>query len=162
MILRPKPRRGWGRDWRNRFNEYNPSGQQPYIPPFDRSTSQPEFKAESNDEGEFLDSTAVFGGVRKVILSKNFKGGEATSVFGGHEIDLSKSDINGTVELELTQVFGGTKLIVPKHWNIKSEVVAFLGGVEDKRVSDPSMIDYSKTLLLRGTSVLGGLDIRNY
>ena len=37
-------------------------------------------------------------------------------MFGGAEINFMQADIQGRVELEVNQVFGGTKLIVPAHW----------------------------------------------
>jgi hypothetical protein len=49
---------------------------------------------------------------KKKHLTKNFKGGQVFNVFGGVEIDLTQSDIDGIVLLDITQVFGGTKLII--------------------------------------------------
>lgn len=111
---------------------------------------------------DYIDSVAIFGGIRKVIVSKNFKGGDVVAVFGGNEIDLSQADINGQVVLEVTQVIGGTKLILPSHWNVRSEMVAFFGGIEDKRQIPPGETHYEKILVLRGNSIFGGIDIRNY
>lgn len=116
----------------------------------------------TNDEDR-IDIVSVFSNVKKNILSKNFKGGESTSLFGGAEINLSKADINGKVLIELNQIFGGTKLIVPPHWEIKyDEQVSVFGGIEDKRPLDNSIIDPDKVLILKGTSVFGGIDIRSY
>ena len=114
---------------------------------------------------DFLDSTVIFGGVKKNIISKNFRGGEAVTVFGGTEINLTQADVPTPIVLDLTQVFGGTKLLVPPHWKIQSQdVVCILGGVEDKRpiMSDPSGIDSNKVLILKGTCILGGIDIKSY
>lgn len=111
---------------------------------------------------DYIDSVAVFGGNHRVILSKNFKGGEATSVMGGTELDLSQADIQGTVVLDLTQVLGGAKLIVPAHWHIKNQINAVLGGVDDKRQVRTASVDPNKVLVLKGVCFLGGLEIRNY
>src|SRR5690349_22431252 len=46
----------------------------------------------------FIDVTAVFGGIKKNVLSKNFKGGDITSFMGGSEIDLSQADFNRSEE----------------------------------------------------------------
>lgn len=110
-----------------------------------------------------IDSTSVFGGVKKNIISKDFKGGEIVCVFGGAEINLSQADINGKVVLEVVQIFGGTKLIVPSHWNVQSEIVAILGGVDDNRPTQKDMINNpEKTLVIRGTSIFGGIEIKSY
>ena len=114
---------------------------------------------------DHLDSTVIFGGVKKNIISKNFRGGEAVTVFGGTEINLTQADVSGPIVLDLTQVFGGTKLIVPPHWKIQSQdLVCILGGVEDKRpiMSDPSSVSDSKVLVLKGTCILGWIDIKSF
>ncbi len=111
---------------------------------------------------ERLDASAVFGAVKKNILSKNFKGGEVAAVFGGCEIDLSKADIQGTVKVEVTAVMGGVKLIVPSHWTIKQELTAVFGGVEDKREVHGVIAVQNKVLLLEGTAFLGGIEIKSY
>jgi predicted membrane protein len=111
---------------------------------------------------ELLESTSVFGGIKKTILSKNFCGGEIVNIMGGTELNLSQADINGTVVLEVTQIFGGTKIIVPRHWEVKPEMAAIFGGIDDKRYIEPGAVDASKVLLLKGTSVFGGIEVRSY
>ncbi len=112
---------------------------------------------------DYLEASAVFGSVIKNIISKDFKGGEINSVFGGSEINLSQADIQGRVELEVNCVFGGVKLVVPSHWEIKSELAAVLGSVEDKRGLNPNVIqDPNKVLILRGNAVFGGIEIKSF
>lgn len=114
---------------------------------------------------DFLDSTVIFGGVKKNIISKNFRGGDTVTVFGGTEINLMQADIAGPVVLDLTQVFGGTKLIVPPHWRVQTnDLVAILGGVDDKRplTGQSASEETNKVLTLKGTCLLGGIDIRSY
>jgi predicted membrane protein len=121
-----------------------------------------------NREGESihedtLDSTSFMGGVKKNILSKNFKGGEITNVFGGAEINLSQADFEGTATLEITNVFGGTRLVVPTNWEISSDLTSVLGSIEDKRPIQPKTIGgTSKVLILKGTTFFGGIDIKSY
>lgn len=116
----------------------------------------------NNDNSEYLDSVSVFGGVKKNILSKNFKGGEITCFMGGAELNLTQADIQGTIVLEVTNVFGGTKLVVPANWYIQNEVTAIFGGVDDKRPVTPILPDANKTLLIKGTCIFGGIEIKNY
>lgn len=116
--------------------------------------------AEQDHPENKLETVALFGGVKKNIISKEFRQGEVTCVFGGAELNMSKADFNGRAEIELTQIFGGTKLIIPADWEIQSEVVAILGGVEDKR---PEVKESSgKILVLKGTVIFGGIDIKSY
>lgn len=110
-----------------------------------------------------LGSTSILGGVKKNVLSKNFKGGEVVNVFGGAEINLSQADFEGTANLELVNVFGGTKLIVPANWEISStELTSVLGSIEDKRPIQPKTDSNKKVLVLTGTTVFGGIDIKSY
>jgi len=112
---------------------------------------------------DYLDTVAIFGGVKKNIVSKNFKEGDVTTIMGGVELNFIQADINGTAILDVTQLFGGTKIIVPQQWKIASEMVAVFGGVEDKRpIIHGAVPSAEKTLIIKGTSIFGGIDIRSY
>jgi predicted membrane protein len=111
---------------------------------------------------EFVEAVSVFGGVKKSVLSKHFAGGEIVAFMGGIELNLSQADIQGRVKLEVTQVLGGTRLIVPPHWDVVSEMTAVLGSIEDKRVLQPGLLSPDKVLFIEGTSVLGGIEIHSY
>ncbi|HET8829025.1 MAG TPA: DUF5668 domain-containing protein [Pelobium sp.] len=112
---------------------------------------------------EYIDSVSVFGGTKKSILSKNFKGGDVTNIMGGAELNFSHADINGVAVLEVTQVFGGTKIIVPPSWEVVTEIsTTIFAGIDDKRSLSQVLTDKSKVLVIKGTSVFGGIDIRNF
>lgn len=110
---------------------------------------------------DFIDSTAIFVGVHKKIVSKNLRGGDITSIMGGTELDLTQADFNGMVKLDVTQVMGATKILVPPHWEVRSEVNALFAGYEDKR-QQPAVVNPDKVLILQGTSVFGGIELKNY
>lgn len=132
----------------------------------EESTNQ-EHNGPSNSQGlhqgteDLLNSISIFGGVKKTIVSKNFQGGEIINFFGGSELNLMQADIQGRVKLEVTQVFGGTKIIIPANWTIHSEMVAIFGGIEDKRLQ-ATEASSEKVLIIEGTSVFGGIDIRSF
>lgn len=111
---------------------------------------------------DFLDVTSVLGSAHRIVTSKNFKGGDITCFMGGAEIDMREADIRGTVVLDVTTVMGGAKLIVPSNWEVKPEITNVLGGVEDKRQVQGKVIDFNKVLLLKGTSFMGGIELRSY
>jgi predicted membrane protein len=159
FVLRPRRNEmgeKWGswRDCNLNDEKKNPRG-------FSPLGNDPGEQGSSGSGPDELDVVSILGGTKKIIFSKNFKGGEATSFFGGTELNLSQADIHGRVVLDLTQVFGGTKLIVPSNWDIQPELVSIFGGIEDKRQLTSS-IDPSKVLVLKGTSVFGGIEIRSY
>jgi len=145
FIFRPKSTWKHGDGWRNRKRD--------------------EWKNSSyntTDEGEYIEINSVFSGANKRVLSKNFKGGEINCFMGGAEIDLTQSDIQGTVILESNVVFGGLKITIPPHWDIKTEVNTVFGGIEDKRPVVAAKIDTSKVVVLRGNTIFGGIEIRSY
>jgi predicted membrane protein len=110
---------------------------------------------------DYIDATTVLGGIHKNILSKNFKGGDITIFMGGAEINLSQADIQGSAALDITQIMGGTKLIVPANWEVRSQLTSVFGNIEDKR-QNIGNTDPQKVLVIDGTSVFGGIEIRNY
>jgi predicted membrane protein len=109
-----------------------------------------------------LDTTAIFSGQKKKIITKDFKGGEITTMFGGTELDFSQADITKSAEIDISTIFGGTKLVVPANWNIKSEVVCIFGGIDDKRAINTNLPGGEKSLVLKGTVIFGGIDIKSY
>jgi len=115
------------------------------------------------DSSDFLIVRSVFSGVVKNIVSKNFQGGKISCVFGGAEIDLSQADISGTVILKLEAVFGGIKLVVPPHWSVQNNIDGVFHGIDDKRRFNPDAnINPGKILILKGSAVFGGIEIRSY
>jgi predicted membrane protein len=143
----------WSKDrWQHHYQ---------YTPP----TVEPEEFTTPNAGGqtESLNSISVFGGTRKAVFSKNFVGGEVIAFLGSAEINLSQADIQGRVNLEITQVLGSARLIVPPHWQVvTSEIIAVFGGIEDKRIAQAGAPTSDKVLVLTGTSVFGGIEIQNF
>jgi predicted membrane protein len=111
---------------------------------------------------DVLNSTVVFSGIEKTIHSKSFRGGQSTVVFGGAEYNFVNADIDGTITLDLVQVFGGSTLIVPPNWDVKMETNTIFGGLEDKRPLTNIPAETNKILLLKGTVIFGGIELKSY
>ena len=111
---------------------------------------------------DYIESVNVFGGTKRRILSKHFRGGQATNFFGGTDIDLTQADVDGTAVIEVVQVFGGVKLIVPANWYVKSDIVSIFGGVTDKRNLATTNGEPQRTVVLTGLCIFGGVDIKSY
>jgi predicted membrane protein len=155
LLLLVRPRRRWDSrwdDWKKNIKEpgHWKKEYEQYKDQYGNFTSE-----------NYIDATTVFGGLHKTIVSKDFKGGDITIFMGGAEINLSQADINGVAVLDITQVMGGTKLIVPPHWEIRSQMTSVFGNIEDKR-QDSKNSNPEKVLIVDGTSVFGGIEIRNY
>jgi len=126
------------------------------------ATEQPIGSMPPPTQDDYLNATAVFGGVNKTILSKNFMGGDITNIFGGTELDFTQADIHGRVTIDITQMFGGTKIIVPANWHVVPDLAAVFAGVDDKRIKNAQVSNTDKVLVLKGVSVFAGIDIRSY
>ncbi len=136
------------------------STNQPYNRAGDAAGASTDEKAPHTGGDDYLNLTTVFGNIEKRVLSKDFRGGQSTVIFGGTELDFTNADINGVVVLDMVQVFGGVEIKVPANWDIKSEMTAIFGGIEDKRST--TSINADKQLVLKGTCLFGGVEIRSY
>ena len=90
-----------------------------------------------------------------------FRGAETTAFMGGCELDL-RDALMSPGELAVVNVFvlmGGVSIFVPPHWTVSQEVVPLMGGVHDKSHSVPS--NPAQHLLVRGTVIMGGVEISN-
>lgn len=131
---------------------------------FDQTRTAPDSGGASDVTSniDVLESVNVFGGSTQRVYSKSFKGGEVISVFGGCDIDLTQADFEGNITIEVIAIFGGCKILVPATWEVKSELAAVFGGVEDKRTQLPLTDIPPKRLTLTGVALFGGVNIRNY
>lgn len=111
---------------------------------------------------DHIDLVNVFGGSKRRIFSKNFKGGETTNFFGGTHLDLTQADLDGEAVIDITCVFGGVQLIVPSNWFIESRITTVLGGLEDKRAPSTTPDASRKRLVLTGVCLLGGIEIKSF
>jgi predicted membrane protein len=161
----------WKRKWdAGRFNYRAPGVQEPVVDYTVKADEQKEAPATPPNPGfssaygsdDFLDAVSIFGGVKKIVFSKNFQGGEIVNVFGGSELDFTQADIHGRIYVDVTQIFGGTKIIVPAHWTVISDMSAIFAGVDDKRIRTNAPLDSNKIMVLKGISVFAGIDIRSY
>ncbi|HVI45665.1 MAG TPA: DUF5668 domain-containing protein [Chitinophaga sp.] len=109
-----------------------------------------------------INVSAMFSGVNKVIVSKDFKGGQVSTICGGVDLNFMKADINGRVELEITTIMGGCELLVPSNWTVKVDIITIMGGVEDKRPVTLMNNDKDKVLVLKGSCTFGGVEIKSY
>lgn len=109
-----------------------------------------------------IHESVFFSGVNRKLMTKNFLGGKATVIFGGLDLDLTQVDFDGVVSLDLEVGFGGVKLIVPPHWDVRTEVSNIAAGLEDKRMFREGGVDTNKVLILEGTLLFSGLEIKSF
>ena len=120
----------------------------------------PESAASTDPEFESL---YVFGGGDRYVDSKNFKGGSLFAVFGGYKIDLTRAEMEGDrAVINASAVFGGGQIRVPENWQVSAQGAGIFGAYEDKtRHLQPDPTKPSKTLVIKGVAMFGGIEIRN-
>lgn len=105
-----------------------------------------------------IDVVAVMSGHQGNVASQDFRGGSVTAIMGGAEIDLRNAVIQTEAVIDITAFWGGVSLKIPKDWRVVNNGIAFLGGIDDS--SEPT-IDANKRLIITGTAVMGGVEIKN-
>jgi predicted membrane protein len=110
-----------------------------------------------------VDAMAIFGGFKRRLQTKAFRGGRVIAMFGGYQLDLRQCDIEGDQAiLEATSVFGGGEIRVPENWNVLLEGTGIFGGYSDDRhVMDIDLPPNAKKLILRGVALFGGVEVKN-
>jgi len=116
------------------------------------------------NKADYIDYVNIFSGAERQLITDNFQGGKVTSIFGGGEVDLTRSSLApGDNVIEITCIFGGTTIIVPESWNVVIEVTPILGGFSDSRKMRGDVIrDNTRSLTIKGTVIFGGGEIKSY
>jgi Cell wall-active antibiotics response 4TMS YvqF len=116
-------------------------------------------KSETRNGSDTFNDLTIMGGVKRTNLSKDFRGGEATAVMGGIDIDLRQAVMDQSeAVLDVSSVMGGVKIRVPEEWTVVSRVSSIMGGFDDN-TRHPENQDHR--LVLKGTVLMGGLKVTN-
>jgi hypothetical protein len=139
--------------------------------------------AGSAEAADSFNAFAMMSGVERKITSQSFRGGDATAIMGGCEIDLRPARIaDGPAVIDVFAFWGGIELFVPGDWVVRNEAVPIMGGIVDSRKSaapdggkrvmagvvlaniPPAVAegtDPSHVLIIRGGALMGGIEIKN-
>lgn len=130
-----------------------------------RKRNEPPIMEKGRQGMDYFDDFVIFGGREVFINSLNFYGGKSTSMFGGAEYDLRQAQLspNGAV-VDCVCIFGGCGFKVPPDWTVKNEVTAIFGAFTDKRGSTLNHVvsDPSKTLIIKGFTAFGGIEVKHF
>jgi predicted membrane protein len=125
-----------------------------------RALSEHPFRDVAADSDSYIKNMALMSGVKRIITSKEFRGGEISAMMGGCEIDLRDAEMKGNeAVIDVNIVMGGIELRVPMGWSVAVEATPIMGGVEDR--SYPAKDGLTKKLILTGTIIMGGVEIKN-
>jgi len=114
------------------------------------------------DESGHIDYNCVFTGGKKILDTKNFRGGEINNVFGSMEVDLSEAQMaEGVHFLEINSVFSGVVLYIPIEWNVEiRQSSQVFGNFVDNRPKPSFKVDEKRTLIIEANAVFGGGEIK--
>ena len=125
-----------------------------------RSQGKPglSFSSINSADDDYVQASAIFGGIEKAVNSDEFKGANILCLFGGVELDLRKAKpIETGCTINVTALFGGAELMVPEDWNVIITGTPIFGGIEDKsKGAEKTAINVT----VNSTVAFGALEIK--
>lgn len=122
------------------------------------STTAKSTSNEAKISEDKLDIRSIFTGLDKVVLSEQFRGGEAVAIFGNIQLDLRQAKFyTERCNLQLTAVFGSIELHVDPAVKVILKSSAILGSVRNRTRSE----NPTNTLEINATSVFGEITLFN-
>lgn len=112
------------------------------------------------DPAAALDMFQFMAGTKTVVTTTDFKGGQATAVMGGCEIDLRHASMpeGRAAVLDTFAFWGGIEIRVPDDWEVVSQGAAALGGFVNNARSQPGA---KRRLIVTGLAIMGGVEVKN-
>jgi hypothetical protein len=129
----------------------------------------------TDEPAELVDAFVAFGGLERTATSKNFRGGEASAVFGGIELDLRRAQLApGDQRMKLFALFGGIELMVPPEMAVVVQGTPILGAITNTRQASAAAAPREVTaadlagppapaasrLIVDGFAILGGIEVK--
>jgi predicted membrane protein len=107
-----------------------------------------------------LDAFIIFSGIKRRFSTPDFRGGKATALFGGIDLDFSEASLaDNKATVDLTAIFGGIEVFVPNDWEVVVDSSSIFGAVEDKHKA-PREAEKKATLFIRATVIFGGIEVK--
>ncbi len=108
-----------------------------------------------------LDAFVIFSGLERRVESQNFRGGKATAIMGGIDLDFTQAKLaEDRASIDLSVIMGGIDVRVPKSWRVEVDGHPLLGAVEDKHTHVPGPGGV-QTLFIKASAILGGIEIKD-
>jgi len=115
------------------------------------------------DTNSDFNYVAMFGGGKRHIESKEFRGGSAVAIFGGYNIDLRDAGMAGeSAIVDVNALFGGIDIRVPDTWRVEVRASAVFGGVDDKTAPPRTTPGVNPPkLIITGFAAFGGIVVKS-
>ena len=117
-------------------------------------------RAGIEDGDSSVHAFAIMSGVHWHTTSREFRGGDVSAIMGGVEVDLRDAQMQPGEEVvvDVLALMGGIEIWVPQGWRVVGNVLPIMGAFEDKSAASN---DAGPTLIVRGTAVMGGVEVKN-
>ena len=134
----------------------------PLDSPFATGETEPKttYTRQEEEHAEYIRTFAMLSGSELRPMSRPFRGADLSAILGGVNLDLTSARMEGdSARIEVFAFCGGIEIHVPPDWTVTSKVATLLGGYSDKR--RPTTILPTKTLIIDGFAVMGGIEVKN-
>ena len=113
------------------------------------------------DPDSEIHAFAMMAGVKRQSTAREFLGGDANAIMGGVELDLRNAQMSDGAEatVDAFALWGGVEIFVPPHWRVVGDVLPLMGAFVDK--TTPAAPGTGPVLHVRGTAVMGGIEVKN-
>ncbi|MCU1230802.1 MAG: hypothetical protein JWO97_3686 [Acidobacteria bacterium] len=113
------------------------------------------------DPSATISAFAFMGGVKRQSSSITFRGGDASAIMGGIELDLRNAKIADGEEavIDAFAWWGGVEIAVPENWRVVGKVMPLMGGFEDKTRGNSN--GTGPILIVRGVALMGAVEVKN-
>jgi LiaI-LiaF-like transmembrane region len=111
---------------------------------------------------DVFEHSIAFMAFKRRITTQHFRYAKLSAVFGGFHLDFTMADMEGNqAVMQIDAVFGGGEVRVPPSWRVSIDAHAFGGAFMDETYARPDTTAPTKTLIIRGSTVFGGVVIKN-
>jgi len=112
------------------------------------------------DSSDTIQARALFGGFERRVSSRAFQGGIIEALFGGVEIDLSKSELSPEgAHLDISAIFGGVEIRIPEDWKVNLNGIPIFGGI-DAKTQIPTGTEGEAVMECKCLVIFGGIEIK--
>ncbi len=111
---------------------------------------------------DVFEHSIAFMAFKRRITTQHFRYAKLSAVFGGFHLDFTMADMDSNqAVMYIDAVFGGGEIRIPPSWRVSIDAHAFGGAFMDETYGRPDVTATAKTLIIRGSTVFGGVVIKN-
>lgn len=116
----------------------------------------------SGEAEKMVNLWTIFGGVKRFVSARDFRGGDLFAMFGGIELDLRPAGLMEPAALvDANAIFGGVEIFVPRNWSVEVKGSGIFGGYEDQTVHPTAALEGVPRLIITGFAIFGGVTVKN-